>query len=298
MNSLHAEPLIRRDARLGVGLALWLTLGLTAASFAAPPLARVHSHNDYEHPRPLLDALDQGFCSVEADIYLVDGELLVAHNRKDVRAGRTLQNLYLDPLRERFRANQGHIYPGLATNAVLRQPLSATAPEVEFTLLIDIKSDSVALYPVLRRVLAGYAELLTHFTPTSTVPSAVTVILSGDRPAQLVAAEPQRLCALDGRLSDLAANPSVHLYPLISESWRPTFGRFNSTGLSEADRAKLRELVATTHAQGRRLRFWDTPDASATWRELYVEGVDLINTDNLAGLAAFLKNPPAPASKP
>lgn len=279
-------------------LALLLGLGLSGSSFAAPPLTRVHSHNDYEHQRPLFDAMDQGFCSVEADIYLVDGELLVAHNRKDVRAGRTLQSMYLDPLRERFRANHGHIYPELATNDVLRRPLAATAPVVEFTLLVDIKSDGVALYPVLRRVLAGYAEMLTHFTPTSTVPSAVTVILSGDRPALLVAAEPQRLCALDGRLADLAANPSVHLYPLISESWRPTFGSFNSTGLAEADRARLRELVATTHAQGRRLRFWGTPDEPYVWREFYVEGVDLLNTDNLSGMAAFLQTPPASVSKP
>jgi hypothetical protein len=32
-----------------------------------------------EHTRPLLDALDQGFCSVEADIWLSKEGLLVAH---------------------------------------------------------------------------------------------------------------------------------------------------------------------------------------------------------------------------
>ena len=34
----------------------------------AVPLARAHAHNDYEHPRPLRDALDHGFTSVEADV--------------------------------------------------------------------------------------------------------------------------------------------------------------------------------------------------------------------------------------
>ena len=43
------------------------------------PLPRAHAHNDYYHRRPLLDALDQGFCSVEADIYLVEDRLLVGH---------------------------------------------------------------------------------------------------------------------------------------------------------------------------------------------------------------------------
>jgi hypothetical protein len=268
-----------------------------ATNLVAAPLTRAHAHNDYEHKRPLLDALDQGFCSVEADIYLVDGQLLVAHNRADVKAGRTLQSLYLDPLRERFRTNAGHVYPGFATNTVWAKPLAPTAPPVEFTLLIDIKSDGAAVYRVLRDVLAGYEGMLTHFTSTNTVPGAITVILSGNRPVQLVAAEAQRLCALDGRISDLEANPSIHLFPLISESWRPTFGAFTAGGLSDADKARLRQLVATTHGQGRRLRFWGTPDQPFAWRELYTEGVDLLNTDNLAGLADMLQSS-APSASP
>ena len=40
------------------------------------PLPPAHAHNDYEHRRPLQDALDRGFNSVEADVWLVDGELL------------------------------------------------------------------------------------------------------------------------------------------------------------------------------------------------------------------------------
>ena len=51
------------------------------------PLERAHAHNDYEHERPLLDALDHGFCSVEADIVLSEGELLVAHHPWLVRKG-------------------------------------------------------------------------------------------------------------------------------------------------------------------------------------------------------------------
>ena len=46
---------------------------------AEAPLAGAHAHNDYEHPRPLLDALSHGFQSVEADIFLIDDQLLVAH---------------------------------------------------------------------------------------------------------------------------------------------------------------------------------------------------------------------------
>src|SRR5438034_4524920 len=75
------------------------------------PLSHGHAHNDYEHKRPLFDALDNGFCSVEADIYLVNGQLLVAHERFQAKPEKTLQSLYLDPLRERVKKNGGRVYP-------------------------------------------------------------------------------------------------------------------------------------------------------------------------------------------
>src|SRR5581483_11309861 len=78
-----------------------------AADPAVKPLVQAHAHNDYEHARPLLDALDHGFCSVEADIWLAPDGLLIGHDKKDLKPGRTLESLYLDPLRERNRANGG-----------------------------------------------------------------------------------------------------------------------------------------------------------------------------------------------
>lgn len=91
-------------AGLLVGLAL--TFCLPAAEFPAlAPLLRAHSHNDYEHEHPLADALAHGFWSVEADIWLRDGALLVAHDFSDLSTNRTLQKLYLDPLRVFLKTN-------------------------------------------------------------------------------------------------------------------------------------------------------------------------------------------------
>src|ERR1041385_7080672 len=95
------------------------------------PLIHAHAHNDYEHKRPLLDALDHGFCSVEADIFLASGKLLVAHERHMTNPEKTLEALYLDPLRERVKKNRGRVY--------------AHGPE--FTLLIDLKTDWHTTYP-------------------------------------------------------------------------------------------------------------------------------------------------------
>ncbi len=246
------------------------------ANAAAPaPLLHAHAHNDYEHARPLLDALDQGFCSVEADIYLVEGQLLVAHDRAKVSASRTLQALYLDPLHERMKRNGGRVFAG--------------GPEV--TLLVDIKSDAEPTYAALRKVLEGYADMLTRFQENRIQTNAITVILSGNRPQAMLAKEPLRYAAIDGRLPDLETNPPPALVPLVSDNWSKHFKWQGKGPLPSEEEAKLKTLVNLAHQQGRRVRFWGTADSPEVWREFRKAGVDLINTDDLSGLARFLNNP-------
>ena len=60
-------------------------------------LSNGHAHNDYWHTRPLLDALDNGFMSVETDCFLLDGQMMIAHERASIKKDRTLPLLYLEP---------------------------------------------------------------------------------------------------------------------------------------------------------------------------------------------------------
>ncbi len=268
-----------------LGFLCLLFLGLTTAcSFAAPPenaivvpLPNTHAHNDYEHTRPLLDALDNGFCSVEADIHLVDGKLLVAHDRKDARPERTLESLYLEPLQQRARKNKGRIYPN---------------GPVSITLLIDVKTDAATTYAALRPVLAGYQEILTEFRKEGTTPRAVTVILSGSRPALAdLAAESPRYASYDGRLTDLDKGVSPHVMPLVSEDWATVSTWRGEAGvpLPAEDRNHIAALVARAHGQGYRIRFWATPDTPTAWQLVRDLRIDLINTDDLVGLRRFLR---------
>lgn len=250
-----------------------LTLLISSRSDAQPtPLIHAHAHNDYEHARPLFDALDHGFCSVEADIYLVDGQLLVAHDRNKVKPERTLQSLYLDPLRERLRKNDGRVYP--------------TTPN--FTLLIDVKSDAEKTYTVLRDVLKQYADMLTAFHPFATEPKAVTAIISGNRARKLMVAETLRYAAIDGRLSDLDGGASKYLIPLVSDNWSTIFQWRGVGPMPEDERKKLNQIITKAHQQSRRIRFWATPDQPAFWQELQAAGVDLFSVDDLASLQTFL----------
>ena len=241
-----------------------------------PPLTRAHAHNDYEHTRPLLDALDHGFCSIEADIWLVDGKLLVAHERGKVKPDRTLQALYLDPLRERVRRNGGRLYPA-GPSAIL---------------LIDVKSDAEATYAALRELLKEYADMLTVFRNGGVQTNAITVIISGNRAPKTMAAESVRYAAVDGRMEDLESNAPGSLIPLVSDNWTKVFKwRWNGVMPEEA-RRRLGKIVTKAHAQGRKVRFWATPDKPEVWAALFDAGVDLINTGDLAGLQKFLLSQP------
>lgn len=244
-----------------------------AGSIGTPvPLVRAHAHNDYEHARPLLDALDCGFCSFEADIHLVDGELLVAHDRIRTRQDRTLTALYLEPLRRRILEKGGRVYRG--------GPVC--------TLLIDIKSEGEPTYELLHRQLARFSDVLSVFTDGKIVTNALIVVISGNCPRAAMAAQPLRYAACDGRKADLDSDVPVGLVPLVSERWGSLF-KWRGTGpMPESEHALLRALVEKAHARGRRIRFWGTPETPEFWRVIYDAGVDLLNADKLVLLRDFL----------
>jgi hypothetical protein len=254
----------------GIAFAVLFLASVTSAADSPKPLIRAHSHNDYMHARPLLDALEEGFCSVEADINLVDGKLLVAHELKAAKPERTLEVLYLDPLHARVQANGGRVYKD--------------GPEC--TLLIDIKTDSEATYSVLNATLGKYADMLTEVRDGKVTRRAITVIVDGAN--ELIAAQKNRYAFVDGNVSHLDGNPPVEIIPWISNNWTSVFSWKGVGTMPEQERAKLIEIVKTAHAQGRKVRFWGLPLRPAIWEELYSAGVDLINIDNLKAGREFL----------
>nr|WP_323445518.1 phosphatidylinositol-specific phospholipase C/glycerophosphodiester phosphodiesterase family protein [Streptomyces sp. YSPA8] len=250
------------------------------------PLRHAHAHNDYLHPRPLHDALSHGFTSVEADIFLVDGELLVAHTPAELDPARTLRSLYLEPLLARVRENDGTVHPGH------HRPVQ---------LLVDIKADGAACYLELDRQLRAYRRLFTSYADGRVSSGAVTAVVSGDRAARVpMAAQRRRLAFYDGRLDDLPTAVPASFIPLVSSNWNTAFTWQGAGPFPAAERERLRTLVGAAHAARRRIRFWATPDTpgparEAVWRELLAAGADHLNTDDLPGLERFLRTHRPPA---
>ncbi|MEU9291119.1 phosphatidylinositol-specific phospholipase C/glycerophosphodiester phosphodiesterase family protein [Streptomyces sp. NPDC048275] len=269
---------------LGAALAGYISLpaayaGASEQKHGPSPLWRAHAHNDYDHPRPLFDALDHRFGSVEADIYLVGDQLLVAHDPVDLDPTRTLESLYLAPLAARVKANHGSVYRGYRT------PLQ---------LLIDIKTEGASTYLELDRHLRRYRHLFTTYAHGRVHPGPVTAVISGDRAARTpMEAQTVRRAFYDGRLADLGSAAGASFIPLISDNWTLNFTWLGVGPFPDAERAKLRSIIAAAHGRRQKVRFWATPDLAgpardALWGELLAADVDYFNTDDLAGLQAFL----------
>ena len=115
---------------------------LSAQSRVYSSVENVHSHNDYLQNVPFYTAYSTRCASIEADVFLVDGELYVAHKENEINKARKLRNLYLNPIREQFEMNGGSGYPNGKS----------------FQLLIDLKTDYKETMKVLEQQLLEYRD--------------------------------------------------------------------------------------------------------------------------------------------
>lgn len=235
-----------------------------------------HAHNDYLHDRPLLDALDYKFKSIEADVYSIGDSLFVAHDFDKITSGRTLRELYLEPFKKIINKNNGSVYGN----------------REEIILLIDFKNDGMKPYKLLHQILQDYKEMLTTYCSGVKKAGAVTVIVSGNRPFEYMQQQKVRYAGYDGRIPELDAGILPSLMPLVSDNWTNHFTWRGVGVMPAAEKEKLLQFVQMAKENGYLLRFWSTPEnpeieKENVWAELKNAGVDLISTDDLEGLSVF-----------
>jgi len=224
-----------------------------------------HSHNDYEQKRPFALAYENGFGSVEADIWLKEGRICVSHDAKDIDINKTLSVLYLDPLTKRLEENNGHAF------ADKKKTLQ---------LLIDIKSDAVSTLEALMGELKKY--------PSITKNKNIRIVVSGNRPKPSDYEAYPSFIFFDGRPSEQYDKKALKKVGLISENYYK-FAMWNGKGeIADNQRAALVSVINKAHEMGKPFRFWATPDTEASWKLFMEIGVDYINTDKVEELAKFL----------
>lgn len=243
---------------------------------ATDPVRRGHSHNDYWRKRPLAHALELGYGSIEADVFLVDGELLVGHDRKELTPERSLRSMYLDPLAKRVGERDGALYG---------------KGEKPLQLLIDIKSDGEEAYKALDVLLRQRPEIFSEYRDGKVIERAITVVISGACPRETIEKQESRFAFVDGRKEDIEAGSptAASLAPLFSEAWTTFFSWAGAGEMPAPQREKLREIVMRAHAKGMTVRFWGAPQLESIWKEQRDAGVDWINVDDLDRGSRFLR---------
>ena len=232
------------------------------------------SHNDYWRSKPLFDALSHCFNCVEADLWLIDGQLFVAHDRREIKQSDTFEDMYLKPLADRIKNNGGKVY---------------TCSNKPFLLMVDCKTKGEEMYPVLKEIMEPYKELFCSINEGNYKEGAVLFFLSGDRPLKSLPLETSRFVFLDGRINDLNKEISSDIMPVVSDNYKNYFTWNGEGEMPEQELQKMREYVSQVHKEGKLIRWWGAPETKTFVQFLISEGVDLIGTDHIEPLYNILQ---------
>ncbi|MDQ4139960.1 MAG: phosphatidylinositol-specific phospholipase C/glycerophosphodiester phosphodiesterase family protein [Bacteroidota bacterium] len=229
--------------------------------------ANVHAHNDYQQPQPFFNAISRQVGSIEADVFLKDGELYVAHEAKEISKDRTLETLYLKPLQAQIRKNKGSVYADL---------------KVKLQFLIDFKTEGNTTLPALVQKLVNYPEIINN--PT------IQLVISGNRPHPSTWEKFPGYIYFDGTPGENYTAEQLNRVALFSANFR-NYSKWDGTGsLEKADEIKLQQAIEKAHGLNKKWRFWATPDNVNAWKTMMQVGVDYIGTDDVNGITTFLKN--------
>jgi alkaline phosphatase len=229
--------------------------------------SNAHSHNDYENPIPFFTAYENNFGSIEADIFYFNDSLIVGHVFADIAKKRTFQSLYLDPINNKIKINNG--YPYKDTTKTLQ-------------LLIDIKTDP-------DRTIGKLVSLLNTY-PAIIQSGKLKIVITGNRPSPNKFNQYPSYLFFDGDLGKHYSDYELSRIGLFSADLSE-YTHWNGKGIMvKQDQHKIDSIIHSVHDLGKKIRFYGSPDYINAWQQFIKMKVDFINTDHIVELANFLNN--------
>jgi alkaline phosphatase len=232
--------------------------------------AQAHSHNDYEQNIPFLRTYYQQFGSIEADIFLRNDSIFVAHDQKYINSKNTFNALYLKPILAQIEKNKGSIYADKS---------------LDLQLLIDLKTPGKLTIPVLIKELEPYSNIFFPKGP-------VKIVLSGDVPAPQEFDQYPAYLFFDGRPDIVYTKGQLEKIGLISQDFTK-YTKWNGKGIiTKNEKSAIEAVIKKVHDQNKKIRLWATPDNVNAWKMLMNMGLDYLNTDKVEELGPYLRNRP------
>ncbi len=224
----------------------------------------IHAHNDYQQLQPLVHAVQYNVFSLEADLFLVNGKLRVAHDKEELATAPKLKSLYLKPIIKLFKKHRGRISAD-----------SAYAP----VLMLDIKQDGAAVIAAIVKAVKNHRQVFDR----SVNPLAVQIVISGDRGVFGQWTSYPSFIFFDGRPHENYDAATLQRVAFISDAYK------NYAKPADSTAYKLQQLSAQVHQQNKLLRIWGMPDNEESWQQQMHWGIDIINTDKVAECVSKLK---------
>ena len=250
-------------------ISLLASLTIVAGAYAQRPVA-IHSHNDYDHMAPFWEAYSQHCTSIEADVYLKDGEILVAHNREDLTPKRNLRAMYIEPIALLFRGNGGRMW---------------LDSEGRLQLVVDVKT---------AESLSGVVAIAGEYPDVFASEGGVRLVITGAIPAPEDFSKWPSWVWFDGDFKDGKLNYTpvqLERIAMISTYFKHHAKTWKGQGrMDKADYDAVAAAIDACHAVGKPIRFWGAPDGEEAYVALFRMGVDFINTDHPAKCTLFLRN--------
>lgn len=237
------------------------------------PIPHSHAHNDYLHKHPLLDAIENGFTSIEIDVFLHNNKLVVSHIGIALNTKRTLEELYLEPVKELINRNNGWVYSSVKKPVIF---------------MIDFKTEATSTYLKLKEILARYADVITMYKGDSVIEQrAINILISGNSPVAFLQKEERALATIDANIRNIVHPEVRKVSTRFSSSWNKYFKWRGKGKMPPNEKQVLDSLVTLVHSYNKDIRFWAIPDKPSVWKTLLDAGVDWINTDKLSGYRKF-----------
>jgi alkaline phosphatase len=216
---------------------------------------QLHSHNDYLQTVPFWTAFSAAASSIEIDVILKEGKLMVAHEPETIDTKRTIERLYLDPISEGLK--------------------SGLIPSFNFHLLVDLKTPAHPTLEVLLESMKPYAAFLYGKENTE----GLKLIISGNRPQPEEYKNYPDWMFFDYQSKELTADLPWEKIGMVSLSFRQ-FSVWNGKGrMVESERKAVQDFIDLVHSFDKPARLWATPDSKSAWKAFYDMGMDYINTD-------------------
>jgi alkaline phosphatase len=225
----------------------------------------VFAHNDYARAVPFYTAYDLKVGFIEADVFLAGSQLAVAHHKHEIRPERTLENLYLEPLKTKIHENKGYVYDD---------------PRRTLTLMIDLKTEGVS-------TLDAVIDLLENYPDVTGCPT-LYIMISGNVPDPEKWRNYPSYITFDGRPGIRYAPWQLKRIRMISTSFSEHVEWDGHGSIPPDALTKMKALMADARAKKKLFRFWGTPDFENAWNEFMRANMDVIVTDDVTSLVEYL----------